>query len=170
MFSVQCLQLGLHGYLIRFAPLAFIPHCQSRNCKVPSLIVSPIKIKAFYCYLDCTPYIFRSLAMQYLLHAPSLRLGISQKTYKASYGCFRPNKCGYYLDCRDYRGGWHRSYPVLIRHLIYRWQKFFQNKEEHFGSLYHAFAHCKKSLTAAPRRARTSVSESFSGLLREEPL
>ena len=37
MFSVQCLPLGLHGYLIHFAPLAFIPHCQIRACKVPSL-------------------------------------------------------------------------------------------------------------------------------------
>ncbi len=37
MFSVQGLLLGLHGYLIRFAPLAFIPHCQIRSRKVPSL-------------------------------------------------------------------------------------------------------------------------------------
>ena len=37
MFSVQCLLLGLHGYLIRFAPLAFIPDCQIRSRKVPSL-------------------------------------------------------------------------------------------------------------------------------------
>ena len=39
MFSVQCLLLGLHGYLIRFAPLAFIPHCQIRTRKVPSLLL-----------------------------------------------------------------------------------------------------------------------------------
>ncbi len=37
MFSVQGLLPGLHGYLIHFAPLAFIPHCQIRSCKVPSL-------------------------------------------------------------------------------------------------------------------------------------
>ena len=37
MFSVQCLLLGLHGYLIRFAPLAFIPHCQNRSREMPSL-------------------------------------------------------------------------------------------------------------------------------------
>jgi len=28
------------------------------------------------------------------------------------------------LDCRDYRGGWHRSCPVLIRQPFYSWQKF----------------------------------------------
>ena len=37
MFSVQCLLLGLLGYLIQFAPLAFIPHCRIRSRKVPSL-------------------------------------------------------------------------------------------------------------------------------------
>ena len=39
MFSVQCLLLGLHGYLIHFAPLAFIPHCQSRYRKMPALLL-----------------------------------------------------------------------------------------------------------------------------------
>ena len=37
MFSVQGLLLGLLGYLIQFAPLAFIPHCQIRSRKMPSL-------------------------------------------------------------------------------------------------------------------------------------
>ncbi len=37
MFSEQCLLLGLRGYLIHFAPLAFIPHCQIRISKMPSL-------------------------------------------------------------------------------------------------------------------------------------
>ncbi len=39
MFSVQCLLLGLQGYLILFAPLAFIPHCQIRARKMPSLLL-----------------------------------------------------------------------------------------------------------------------------------
>ena len=39
MFSVQCLLLGLHGYLIHFAPLAFIPHCQIRLREMPSLLL-----------------------------------------------------------------------------------------------------------------------------------
>ncbi len=37
MFSVQCLLLGLQGYLIPFATLAFISHCQNCTRKVPSL-------------------------------------------------------------------------------------------------------------------------------------
>ncbi len=47
MFSVQCLLLGLHGYLIHFAPLAFIPHCQIRICKVPSLLLVQLRLKYF---------------------------------------------------------------------------------------------------------------------------
>ena len=39
MFSVQCLLLGLQGYLIPFAPLAFIPYCQIRTGRMPSLLL-----------------------------------------------------------------------------------------------------------------------------------
>ncbi len=80
MFSEQRLLPGLHGYLIRFAPLAFIPHCQIRPRKVPSLIVSPPRINIFYHYPRRTPYVYRSLAVQYLLQAPRLRRRISQET------------------------------------------------------------------------------------------
>ncbi len=80
MFSEQCLLPGLHGYLIRFAPLAFIPHCQIRPRKVPSLIVSPPKINIFNHYLRRTPYVYRSLAAQYLLQARCLKHRISQET------------------------------------------------------------------------------------------
>ena len=37
--SLQCLQLGLQGYLIPFAPLAFVPDRQTRSGQVPSLLV-----------------------------------------------------------------------------------------------------------------------------------
>ncbi len=39
MFSEQCLLLGLQGYLIPFAPLAYIPHCQIRASKMSSLLL-----------------------------------------------------------------------------------------------------------------------------------
>ena len=47
MFSVQCLLLGLHGYLIRFATLAFIPHCQIRTSKMPSLLLVQLRLTYF---------------------------------------------------------------------------------------------------------------------------
>ena len=50
MFSVQCLLLGLHGYLIHFAPLAFIPHCQNRTRKVPS----PLLVRSRLTYFTTT--------------------------------------------------------------------------------------------------------------------
>ena len=81
MFSEQCLLLGLHGYLIRFATLAFIPHCQIRANKMPSLVVSLIEINVFYHYLDHTSCSFRSQVQQYSLHALTLRVKISQGTY-----------------------------------------------------------------------------------------
>ncbi len=86
-------------------------------------VVSPERINVFYHYPICTRCVYRSLAKQYLLPAGTLRVPISQKTCKASYGCFRPNKCGCDLDCWDYRGGWHQSCPVLIRVPFYSTQK-----------------------------------------------
>ncbi len=47
MFSMQCLRLGLHGYLIHFAPLAFIPHCRIRRRKVPSLLLVQSRLTHF---------------------------------------------------------------------------------------------------------------------------
>ena len=47
MFSEQCLLLGLHGYLIRFATLAFIPHCRIRISKVPSLLLVQPRLTYF---------------------------------------------------------------------------------------------------------------------------
>ena len=47
MFSEQCLLLGLRGYLIRFAPLAFIPHCQIRTSKMPSLLLVHLRLTYF---------------------------------------------------------------------------------------------------------------------------
>ena len=47
MFSEQCLLLGLQGYLIPFATLAFIPHCQIRTSKVPSLLLVQPRLTYF---------------------------------------------------------------------------------------------------------------------------
>ncbi len=52
MFSVQCLLLGLHGYLIRFAPLAFIPYCQNRPREMPSLLLVCLRLEHFTATLD----------------------------------------------------------------------------------------------------------------------
>jgi hypothetical protein len=43
-------------------------------------------------------------------------------------------------------------------------------KHEHFGFPYHTFVHCKGFAPAAPRRARTCISVSFSGQPLSRPL
>ncbi len=62
MFSVQCLLLGLHGYLIRFATLAFIPHCQNHSRKMPS----PLLVQSRLTYFTTTSTV--------LLASPGLKL------------------------------------------------------------------------------------------------
>ncbi len=47
MFSNQCLRPGLHGYLIHFAPLAFIPHRQICSRNVPSPLLVRLRLKHF---------------------------------------------------------------------------------------------------------------------------
>ena len=44
------------------------------------------------------------------------------------------------------------------------------SQREHSKSPYRAFAHCKGFATAAPRRARTLISVSFSGLPLSRPV
>ena len=39
--SIHRLQRGLQGYLILFAPHAFVSQCQGRPSKLPSLLVFP---------------------------------------------------------------------------------------------------------------------------------
>ena len=47
MFSEQCLLLGLQGYLIPFATLAFIPDCQIRTRKMPSPLLVQLRLIHF---------------------------------------------------------------------------------------------------------------------------
>jgi len=47
MFSMQGLLPGLLGYLIQFAPLAFIPHCRLCYCNVPSPLLVYLRLTYF---------------------------------------------------------------------------------------------------------------------------
>ncbi len=47
MFSNQSLLPGLHGYLIHFAPLAFIPHRQIRSRNMPPPLLVRLGLKHF---------------------------------------------------------------------------------------------------------------------------
>ena len=65
----QRLRLGLLGYLIRFAPLAFVPHSQNRSGQMPPPLVVLLGLTHFtgtqgilltspgleFCSVPCTP-------------------------------------------------------------------------------------------------------------------
>ncbi len=87
---------------------------------------SPPGIITFYRSPWNTSDSSRSRVLQCLLHAVRLSRTISQKIYRTGYGRFRPNNRGYHSWRWCYRGGWHQSYPPLIRQAIYTWQKLMQ--------------------------------------------
>ena len=123
--SLHHLQLGLLGYLIRFAPPAFVPHRRTRFGKTPwrfersdifgrnrsFATVSPSGLNAFYRYPRSTSSLPRSQTPQYPLHALPLSGNMSQRTYRVGYERFRPNIRGYHSRRWCYRGGCHQSCP-----------------------------------------------------------
>ena len=112
-------------------------------------------------------HVFRSRALQYPWQFDPLGRPISPRTYRAGYERFRPNIRGYHLDCTYYRGGWHVSYPLLIRQPFYSWQK---PRKGHSKFLCHTFVYCRIFAPAAPRRARVLISVPFSGLPLSRPV
>ena len=87
----------------------------------------PPEIITFYRSLRNTPNASRFQDQQYLKHVVLLSVTISLKTYWSGYERFRPNNCDCNLWRGCYRGGWHPSYPPLIRQAIYTWQKPMQS-------------------------------------------
>jgi hypothetical protein len=83
----------------------------------------PQRILAFYRSPLNTSNVFRSLVLQSYLQSEQLSCPISQIIYKTCYGRFRPNNSGSHLWRWCYRGGWHQSFPPLIRQAILTWQK-----------------------------------------------
>ena len=153
---------GKNLYLIRFAPLAFVPHSQNRSGQMPPPLVVLLGLTHFTGTQGILLASPRSRALQCSLHADKLSLPISQRIYKACYERFRPNNRDSRLGRWGYRGGWHQSCPPLIRQAIYTWQK--PNNVEHLGFPSHTFVHWKVFAPAAPRGAGTSISVSLSGL------
>ncbi len=116
--SPHRLRPGLPGYLIRFAPLAFVPHRRTRVRRAPSHGWSS------------RDYRISLLPLKYPLPLPVPSLAVYPKfvklgstiypgIYQTGYGRFRPNKSGHHLSCGYYRGGWHPSYPALTPQAFY---------------------------------------------------
>ncbi len=128
----------------------------------------PPGIIAFYRSPRNTSDASRSPVKQCLLHAVRLTLTISQKIYLTSYGRFRPNTRLPLVALVLPR----RLAPVLPTTYSPRCLLLAKAYTmcTHWGFPYHTFVHCKSFAPAAPRRARTSASVSFSGLPLSWPL
>ena len=103
------------------------------------------------------------------MHGVGLSPTISHKIYQTGYERFRPNKNGYH--------SWRTVLPRRLAPVLpttYSPSSLHLAKAlplaKHLESPYHAFAHCKGSVTAAPLRARTRISVSFSGPRLSSPL
>ena len=93
---------------------------------------------------------------------------ISQKIYRTGYGRFRPNTRPLLVALGLPR----LLAPVLPTTYSPRYLPLAKAHalHEHSEFPYHTFVHCKVFATAAPRRARTSISVSFWGLPLSWPL
>ncbi len=107
---------GLPGYLIPFAPLAFVPQRQDWSRDSPS----PLVFLTISTHFTATPRIPVSLPnlSRIVSNAVSeLSSEISHQTYPTAYAPFTPSKSEQRLGPLYYRGCWHRvSRPFLFRY------------------------------------------------------
>ena len=118
-FNIHRLWHGLLGYLIRFAPHAFVPQRQ----KWSSESLSPLVFLPISMHFTTTPGIpFTSTTLEsnsFSRHF-QLSLELSQETYKTAYGPFTPSHSGQRLPPTYYRGCWH----VVSRDLFTRYRHY----------------------------------------------
>ena len=106
---------GLPGYLIPFAPLAFVPQCQELSRDPPSPLVFLYDIYAFHCYTVEFQSPLQSSSTAVSNAVSELSPEISHQTYRATYAPFTPNESEQRLGPLYYRGCWHRvSRPFLF--------------------------------------------------------
>ncbi len=105
--SAQRLRLGLPGYLILFAPPAFVPQRQYRSREPPS----PPAFLLISTHFTATPRI--PLSFPYSSPAVSSAISLmnnelSHPTYGTAYAPFTPSKSEQRSPPLYYRGCWHR--------------------------------------------------------------
>jgi hypothetical protein len=94
--SIHRLGRGLPGYLILFAPHAFVPQCQERSREPPS----PPAFFPISTHFTATPGI--------PLSSPVLKRGSHLRPSLTTYALFTPSKSEQRLPPLSYRGCWHR--------------------------------------------------------------
>src|SRR5438552_5385221 len=104
--SAHRLGLGLPGYLILFAPLAFAPQRQLRSRKPPSpQVFLPISTHSPLHREFHFPLPHSSTAVSN--DRPGLSPGISRPTYRTAYTPFTPSNSEQRSPPTYYRGCWH---------------------------------------------------------------
>ena len=161
---------GLPGYLILFAPPAFslsvscVPDARLRlRCSAGYQRISPLHPAFRHPIPHSSPAVPRAL--------PGLSPGISHAAYGAAYAPFTPSKSEQRPPPLYYRGCWHRvsrgfllgyhQVPPLLAAVPFSPMTGVYDPRAsilHAASLCQAFAHCKRSSTAASRRSLGSVS------------
>ncbi len=114
--SAHRLRLGLPGYLILFAPPAFVPQCQLHSREPPSPPVFLSISTHFTLHREFrSPFLHSSPAVSNAV--PPLSSGISHPTYETTYAPFTPSKSEQRSPPLYYRGCWHRvSRGFLFRY------------------------------------------------------
>ncbi len=114
--STQRLRLGLPGYLILFAPPAFVPRRQYLSSEPPSPPAFLLISTHFTLHQEFrSPLQYSSPAVSNAL--PRLSRGLSHPTYEAAYAPFTPSKSEQRSPPLYYRGCWHRaSRGFLLRY------------------------------------------------------
>ncbi len=127
--SVHRLRLGLPGYLIPFAPLAFAPSVKNGPesrlrhwCSFRYLRISPLHLK----FRFPLPSSSRAVSND----PPQLSRGLSHSTDSAACALFTPSKSGQRLPPTYYRGCWHVvSRGLFPRYRHHRpWEKRFTTR------------------------------------------
>ncbi len=117
--SAHRLQRGLPGYLILFAPHAFVPQRQLLPRDPPSPPVF-LLISAHSTATPGIPVSPATLKSARIEAGPELSSGFSLPTRQTAYELFTPNKSGQRLRPTYYRGCWH----VVSRRFFCRYSHF----------------------------------------------
>ncbi len=128
--SAHRLRLGLPGYLILFAPLAFAHQCQyqAREPPSPPVFSTISSISPLHCrFRSPLPYSRPTVSNAICW----LSQQFSRSTYRPTYAPFTPSKSEQRLLLLYYRGCWHR----VSRSFLWRYRQMKKLFTPPFSSL-----------------------------------
>jgi hypothetical protein len=125
--STHRLQRGLPGYLILFAPHAFVTQRQLQSSKPPSPLVFLLISTHFTATLGI-PLTSPALKLRSFKCLPGLSPDLSHLTHVTAYSPFTPSDSGQRSPPTYYRGCWH----VVSRGFLLGYRHFFRPQGQSF--------------------------------------